>query len=467
MKTIKKANILIIDDDEGVVATLTRLVDIMEHDVDHAFNLKDGLDKISSTGFDIILLDVNLPDGNGLDIIDDIIKTPDPPQIIIMTAFSDPDGAELAIERGAWDYIEKPASPKRVRLQISRALQFQKQKKLSRTKNSLQSPDIIGTSKAMNFCFEQAAHIAPSEANVLITGETGTGKELFAKMIHENSTRQNNNFIVVDCSILTENFIESVLFGHEKGSFTGADRKRTGLIALANKGTLFLDEIGELPESIQSSFLRVLQEKKFRAVGGEQEIFSNFRVIAATNKDLDLMANENSFRSDLLYRIKTLSIELPAIRDRKEDIKDIAIFHKDRLCKQYEMESKELSSDFLEVLGEYDWPGNVREIVNTMESCILSARYEKILFSYHLPQKIRVKIARASVAKPFIPPEDKEKFTEKSSFLLPYKEVLEKTEKEYLVSLYSHTSGDIKQLTRISGISRAVLYRKLKKYRIH
>jgi len=467
VKPIKKANILIIDDDEGVVQTLTRLVDDMGYDRDHAFTLKDGLHKIYSRNFDIILLDVNLPDGNGLDIIDDIVKIPDHPQIIIMTAFSDPDGAELAIERGAWDYIEKPASPKRVKLQISRALQFQKQKIISQIHVLLKSPNIIGTSKAMKRCFEQAAHIANSDANVLITGETGTGKELFAKMIHENSNRQNNDFIVVDCSILTENFIESVLFGHEKGSYTGADRKRTGLITLANKGTLFLDEIGELPESIQSSFLRVLQEKKFRAVGGEQEIFSNFRVIAATNKDLDLMVHENRFRSDLLYRIKTLSIELPALRERKEDIKDIAIFHKNRLCRQYEMESKELSLDFLEILAEYDWPGNVREIVNTIESCILSARYEKILFSYHLPQKIRAKIARASIKKPFIPSEDKNKSTKQPNILLPYKEVLEKAEKEYLVSLYSHTSGDMKQLIGISGISRAVLYRKLKKYHIN
>ncbi|MCD4676232.1 MAG: sigma-54 dependent transcriptional regulator [Desulfobacula sp.] len=445
---------------------MSRLVEELGYNIDHAFTLNDGLDKIYSMNFDIILLDVNLPDGNGLEVIDDIIKMPVHPQIIIMTAFSDPDGAELAIESGAWDYIEKPASSKRLKLQISRALQFQEQKKISKAPVLLKSNNIIGNSKAIKLCLEQVAQIANSEANVLITGETGTGKELFARIIHENSSRQNNNFIVVDCSILTENFIESVLFGHEKGSFTGADNKRNGLVTLANNGTLFLDEIGELPKSIQVSFLRVLQEKKFRAVGGEQEIYSNFRVIAATNKDLDHMVYENRFRSDLLYRLKTLNIELPALRKRKEDIKDIAIFHNNQLCEQYEIAPKELSSDFLETLVKYDWPGNVRELVNTIESCILVAESENFLFAYHIPKKIRAKVTRSSITKSNIKPGNKNESHHPSNDLLKYKDVIEKTEKEYLASLYSHTNGDIKFMGQISGISRAVLYRKLKKHKL-
>ena len=464
MKPSHTANILIIDDDEGVVHTMSRLVETLGHEIDYAFTLNDGLNKIYSKKFDIILLDVNLPDGNGLEIIPDIVKMPVHPQIIIMTAFSDPDGAELAIESGAWDYIEKPASIKRLKLQISRALQFQEQKKVSKTPVLLTSNNIIGNGHAIRLCLEQVAQIANSDANVLITGETGTGKELFAKIIHENSSRRNHSFVVVDCSILTETFIESVLFGHEKGSFTGADKKRNGLVTLADNGTLFLDEIGELPKSIQASFLRVLQEKKFRAVGGEQELHSNFRVIAATNKNLDIMVNENGFRRDLLYRLKTLNIELPALKKRKEDIKDLAIFHKDRICRQYEIELKKLSSDFIEMLVKYEWPGNVRELVNTIESCILAAKSEKILFAYHLPQKIRAMVTRASITKS--KPNIKTESYSPTDISLKYKDVIEKTEKEYLTSLYSHTNGDIEQLCRISGISRAVLYRKLKKHHI-
>ncbi|MCD4674785.1 MAG: sigma-54 dependent transcriptional regulator [Desulfobacula sp.] len=460
------ANILIIDDDEGVIYTLSRLITDMGHEVDHAFTIKDGLSKVFASTFDLILLDVNLPDGSGLDIINDILCDSDHVQIIIMTAFSDPDGAGLAIESGAWDYIEKPASPQKFNLQISRALQFQEQKKLSANLVPLSAKNIMGKSKAITRCLEQAAQMARSDTNVLITGETGTGKELFAKIIHDKSTRGNDNFIVVDCSILTENFIESVLFGHEKGAFTGADKKRNGLVSLANNGTLFLDEVGELPQSIQSSFLRVLQEKKFRPVGSEQEISSNFRVIAATNKDLDQMVNEKKFRNDLLHRLKSFTIELPALRDIKEDIKEIALFHIKQFCNQYKVELKEPASDFFEMLVKHNWPGNTRELVNTMEICVSSNPFEKILFAYHLPQKIRAEIARSSLNRP-----KSDQFTEsndlpKSNRAYTLKDVLKNTEKNYLEKFYSQVSGDIVKLCRISGLSRSVLYRKLKKYHI-
>ncbi len=457
------ANILIIDDDKGVVHTLHRLVETLGHRLEHAYTLSDGLEKLYSTTYDILLLDVNLPDGSGLDIISDVMTLPLHPQIIIMTAFSDPDGAELAIELGAWDYLEKPIFSKRLKLQISRALQFQEQKRKSDVPVLMKPNSIIGKSKPLQRCLRQASQIANSDANVLITGETGTGKELFAKMIHDNSSRQDHVFIIVDCSLLSENLIESVLFGHEKGSFTGADRKRDGLITLANNGTLFLDEIGELPESVQSSFLRVLQEKKYRAVGGEQEITSNFRIIAATNRDLGRMVHEKKFRNDLLFRLKTCHIDLPALKNIKQDIWEIAHFYKDQFCKQYEMEPKELSSDFLEMLSEFDWPGNVRELVHTIESCILTAKNEKILFAYHLPQKLRAKVIRASIKQPRRRKTDKLK---SKNSLLKFNDVIENTEKEYLMTLYTETNGDLKKLIKISGISRAVLYRKLKKYNI-
>ncbi len=308
--------------------------------------------------------------------------------------------------------------------------------------------------------------MARSDTNVLITGETGTGKELFARIIHDLSARESDSFIVVDCSILTENFIESVLFGHEKGSFTGADKKRNGLVSLANNGTLFLDEIGELPQSIQSSFLRVLQEKKFRPVGSEQEISSNFRVIAATNQDLDQMVNEKKFRSDLLHRLKSFTMELPALRDIKDDIKEIALFHIKQFCNQYKVDLKEPDSDFFEMLVKYNWPGNVRELVNAMEICVSSNPLEKILFAYHLPKKIRSQIARSSLAKPkidqFFGIDDRHE--RDRSYTL--KNVLDNTEKNYLEKFYSQVNGDIKKMCQISGLSRSVLYRKLKNHNI-
>lgn len=450
---------------------MSRIVQTMGLEADYAYDLKTGLAIINretesgrsaGSGYDLVLLDVNLPDGNGLEIIGDILTRPLPPQIIIMTAYSDPDGAGLAIENGVWDYIQKPASTKDMRLHITRALQYQDQKKKAEGRIRFKADYILGESRAMDQCLGRAAQGARSEANVLITGETGTGKELFAKAIHENSARKDKNFIVVDCSILTENFIESVLFGHEKGAFTGAEKNRKGLVALAHGGTLFLDEVGELPESIQSSFLRVLQEHRFRPVGSEQEMSSDFRVICATNKDLEHMAREKRFRSDLLFRLNSFTLTLPPLRKRKGDVAVIAEYQLVRSCLKVKTEPKEMSPDFIEVLETYDWPGNVRELVNAVDMAVASAGNEPVIFGFHLPQGIRAKIKRASLKNecsgsghqrvsggPVNPP-------------LEYKAFMERMEKEYLESLYEKTRGDIQQIMEISGISRAVLYRKLK-----
>ncbi len=466
MKHITKEKILIIDDDEGVVKTISAILERMEIAVDFSFTLDEGFNRIDQSDFDVVLLDVNLPDGNGIDHIPHIIDREFPPLIIIMTAYSDPDGAELAIENGAWDYLQKPISSKDLRLQVSRAFQFQKQKKQTIKINTFEAPDIIGRSKAIQKSLIQASQIVNSDANVLITGDTGTGKELFAKAIHANSARRNGDFIVVDCSVLTENLIESVLFGHEKGSFTGADRQRKGLVALANGGTLFLDEVGELPVSIQSTFLRVLQEKTFRPVGSEKEMYSNFRVVCATNKNLDEMASKNYFRTDLLYRLKTFVLKLPALRNRGDDITLISKELVSKCCVAHDMLEKEISQDFLEVLQNYEWPGNVRELVNIIETSVASSHFENKLFAFHLPPKIRAQIVRSKIRK--IHTKAKEvKHEEQVLEPLNHSDFIKKTEKKYFESLYTFFAGDIKQLIKKTGLSRSVLYRKLKQYKIH
>ncbi len=470
MTDLEQSKILIVDDDDGVARTLTRIIQGMGLYADHAATLGEGMNKIQALAPDMVFLDVNLPDGSGLDVIAAIAARPDAPQVIIMTAFSDPDGAELAIESGAWDYIQKPASPKSIKLQILRALEYREQKQRSESFLFLKSHAVIGSGKPIQDCLKKTARIAGTDAHVLIYGETGTGKELFAKAIHENSTRQNGRFIVVDCSLLSENFIESVLFGHEKGAFTGADRKRNGLALLADGGTLFLDEVGELPEIIQSSLLRVIQEKKFRPVGSEEEIHSDFRVISATNRNLDQMVAEKKFRSDLLYRLKAFTLELPALRNRKGDIREIASHYTDVFCRRLKTERKALSEDFLETLEKYDWPGNVRELVNTMETCIASTPSENILFAYHLPLKIRAKATRSafrknkpeealSVGSP-CPEPGPDAFSQTP--LIPYKDALARMEKDYFTGLQARLNGNIREMCRVSGISRAALYRKLK-----
>jgi two-component system NtrC family response regulator len=289
-------------------------------------------------------------------------------------------------------------------LPVLRALEYrakksQKEKRLGLLKETFHV--VTGSSARMRACLDVVALASRSEANVLISGETGTGKELFAWAIHNNSARAKNQFVVVDCASLPPSLVESTLFGYEKGAFTGADRPHKGLIKRADGGTLFLDEVGELPLSIQKSFLRVLQERKFRPLGGEQEVLSDFRLIAATNRNLDQMAEHRQFRKDLLFRLRAFGIELPLLRERPEDIPEISEQHMKRLCRIYKTTEKGFSSDFFITLARYDWPGNVRELVNALERAISAAREEPILFPKHLPTYIRVQVARSKAIQCF------------------------------------------------------------------
>jgi two-component system, NtrC family, response regulator len=461
------ANVLIIDDDKLICETIANLVRRMGHQATCSFTLQDGLEESSSQLVDVVFLDVRLPDGNGLEVLPRIQASPSLPEVIIMTGYGDPDGAELAIKHGVWDYIQKPSTMDAMTLPLVRALQYREEKKASKAMMILKREGIIGNSPKMTASLDLLTQVASSNANVLITGETGTGKELFAVAIHKNSPRANKNFVVVDCAALPGNLVESILFGHEKGAYTGADRARDGLILQADGGTLFLDEVGELPLSLQKSFLRTLQERKFRPVGGKEEIESDFRLIAASNRNLDDMVRQGNFREDLLFRLRSFSIELPPLRERPEDIKNLVTYYTDVLCKRYEIEPKEFSPEFFDILISYPWPGNVRELINALERALVNGRYERILFPKHLPTHIRAQIARSSVSGK----ETAEiKITPSSKIFPKIQELREKAvnevEEKYLKDLISFTKGDIKEACRISGLSRSRLYLLLKKYNI-
>ena len=339
-------NILVVDDDAEICDAISSAVERMGHNPVCALTLDAGLKKARSGSFSVILLDVRLPDGDGLEALPELQKNSPSPEVIIMTGYGDPDGAELAIKNGAWDYLEKPISVKAIRLALSRALQYQKEKKQRVGPKSLDRGGIVGNSPALRECLDLVAHGAAMDINVLVTGETGTGKEIFASSIHENSPRAAENFVVVDCTALPKNLVESVLFGHEKGAYTGADSAKDGLIKQADKGTLFLDEIGELSLGVQKKFLRVLQERSYRPVGSKMEYKSDFRLIAATNKDLDSLVEMGLFREDLLFRIRTLTIALPPLKKRREDIKPLALHHISRLCEQYRTETEGVFAGF-------------------------------------------------------------------------------------------------------------------------
>ncbi len=464
------SNILIIDDDDMMCTTLTTLVERKGHSAISCMTLRDGLAAAGQEDFDVVFLDVKMPDGNGLDALPKIETSRSSPEVIIMTGYGDPNGAELAIKSGAWDYIEKGFSVKEITLSLERALQYRNEKKevqQARKAATLKRNNIVGSSVSLKACLDLVAQSAESDANVFITGETGTGKELFARAVHENSRRSKENFVVVDCTSLPETLVESLLFGHEKGSFTGADKAQDGLVRQAHKGTLFLDEVGELPLSLQKAFLRVLQEHRFRPLGSNREVESDFRLVAATNRDLDEMVKEGKFRSDLLFRLRSFIIELPPLRERRADIKDLTRYHIDKFCERYGLPTKGFSPEFLDTLGSYSWPGNVREFVNTIDRTLATARFEQTLFPKHLPSQIRVQVAQSSLEA--ANPEDVAagKPVQRLPKLQEFRDTIyAQAEKQYLQDLMEISGKDIPEACRISGLSQSRLYALLKKYSI-
>jgi len=482
------ANILIIDDEAYIRDVLSSRVERMGHVPAAAATLDQGIQILNRDGADLVFLDVNLPDGSGLEALPFIKQSPSAPEVVIITAVGSNAGAELAIKNGAWDYIAKPFKKEEIILLIRRTLDYRNARFNQHQAPMLNTDAIIGKSPLMKECIYQVAQSAANTANVLIQGETGTGKELFAKAIHDNCALTNDHYIVVDCAAMPEALTESVLFGHKKGAFTGADTSSEGLIKSADKGTLFLDEIGELPLSVQKAFLRVLQEKKFRPVGSSTEVTSDFRLISATNCDLDEMVDQGTFRKDLLHRLKTFSIDLPPLRQHKDDISNLVLHYMDKLCSKHRIPPKALLPDTLDVLISHDWPGNVRELINAIEKAILSEPDLPLLYPMFLPSRIRVSHANMELKEkkvlhtgvddvgsdlPIVPTMPFESVLslgdsrEGIPTLKTYRNTaLEKIETVYLRYLIQHTHRDLEEAAKISGISKNRLYFLIRKYNL-
>lgn len=465
------ARILVVDDEETICQTLTFVGQRAGHETVCARTLASGLQKATAEDFDVVLLDVRMPDGNGLEMLPKLAQTPSSPEIIIMTGFGDAQGAEMALNSGAWDYIEKGAPTKDITLSLMRALEYRKQK-LSLKQNdvvALKRDNIIGSSPSLTRCLDQVARAAASDTTVLILGETGCGKELFARAVHQNSKRADRQFVVVDCASLPETLAESILFGHEKGAFTGAEKASVGLIGEADGGTLFLDEVGELPLTVQKAFLRVLQERRYRPVGGHRELESDFRLVAATNRNLDQMSEAGQFRSDLLFRLRSFVINLPPLRKRSEDIKELARHYMDMFCERNGMSPKGSCPDFMETLLAYDWPGNIREFVNTIERAVISARSEPVLFAQHLPTSLRIKVAQSAVRRSATSEAPCEELSPGTlNKLKDFREsVYSKAEKQYLQELMTLAKNDIPSACCLSGLSQSRLYALLKTHDLH
>lgn len=468
------AKVLIIDDDPEFCRVFCRMAGQLGHAAVSVQRLGDGLLKVYSEAFDVVFLDVRMPDGNGLvDGLPQIREAPSCPEVIIITGFGSQDGAELAICSGAWDYLEKPASLERMMLALLRASQYREAKACRNTAMALKRGNIVGNSPGLAGCLDLVAQAAGSDVNVLIKGETGTGKELIAAAIHENSPRAAGNFVVVDCAALPESLIESMLFGHCRGAFTDATHDRVGLIKQADGGTLLLDEVGELPFAVQKAFLRVLQERRFRPLGSSREINSNFRLIAASNRDLYQMVKAGHFREDLFFRLQTITIAVPPLRSRVEDIRDLVLHQVHRICRYCRIDGKGISPDFIEALESYEWPGNVRELIHVIERTITLTRDEPTLYACHLPLHIRVKAARNSVShSPAAqkasdsPPTPGSAGTSGNHPLTTLQQARESAERQYLADLIRSVGRDIERCSRLSGLSRARFYQLLKKYEL-
>jgi two-component system NtrC family response regulator len=477
------AKILVIDDELLIRTMLSEVIGSLGHEVVVKENLTEGLATAKATCFDVIYLDVLLPDGNGLASINDIRLASSCPELIIMTGHATPDDAEIAVRHGVWEYLRKPFTVEHIVRSLTRVLAFREQKR-QQLKSSLKRDKIIGSSPSLMQALDLVAQAAATSVNTLVQGKTGTGKELFSRAIHDNSNRSSKPFVALDCASFTETLLESHLFGHKKGAFTGAAVDREGVLRAADGGTLFLDEIGELPMQQQSAFLRVLETKRFRPVGATKEITSDFRLVVATNKDLREMVRLGLFREDLLYRLRGLSITLPPLRERKEDLSELVTWWLNKRAESHGQQVKVVSDDFMETIMAYDWPGNVREFIHSMDRACTTVGQEAVLYSTHLPVELRVSVARAEtdkqLGKKFDAPRAPEPFysaqkqhpmgasspaSSVGGFVSQsLKEHRLTKEKEYIEGLLLHTNGDIKQAHILAGVSRGHLYELMKKH---
>ncbi|MFV2072778.1 MAG: sigma-54-dependent transcriptional regulator [Thermoanaerobaculales bacterium] len=378
-----RARILVVDDEKSIREFLTILLEQEGYEVASADTVKMGVERILGESFDLVMCDLKLPDGSGLQVLQEARKRQLRCPFIIITAHTTPQHALESLRAGAAEYLSKPFNVEDLKLILDKLLTPG-----SASEDRVDFPDFIGSSRAIRRILEMVPRLAATPSTVLITGESGTGKELLARAIHAFSAHANGPFLSVNCGALPEGLLESELFGHVRGSFTGAVRDHTGLFVEAKGGTLLLDEIGELKPPMQVKLLRVLQERKLRPVGGTQEVETDVRVLAATNRDLQRAVENDEFRGDLFYRLNVLHLHLPSLRQRTEDLPELARHFVERTCDRFGIPPKRLTADALRVLQAHPWPGNVRELENIIERTVALEETE-IISSGSLPEHLR------------------------------------------------------------------------------
>jgi len=449
--------VLVVEDDRAMRLVLRESLRNKGYYIEEAVSAEEALEKVKSEAFDLIIMDVKLPGISGIEAISKI-KDIDPDTIIIvMTAYGSKDIALKAIREGAYDYFNKPFRLEEMEIVVERALE---KRKLEHELNILRKKageglgfkGIVGKSAAMKGIMELVEKVAQLDSTVLITGESGTGKELIARAIHLKSKRKGKPFVTVNCAAIPENLLESELFGHERGSFTGASSQRIGKFELAHQGTILLDEIGDMSISIQAKLLRVLEQREIERIGGKRPIVVDVRVIASTNKDLTQSISEKRFREDLFFRLNVFPIMLPPLRERKEDIPLLTEHFIHDAGIRLGISIKGISKQAMELLLDYHFPGNVRELKNIIERAIILAQDEKIITSRHI-----------SFAMGGLKGVPKSEGIEKCISLVEAKDMLER---QLILDALKKTNGVQTEAARLLGLSPKNLWKKIKKHRI-
>ena len=455
-----QARILIVDDDEVSCQLFAEVLEGDGHRTHQAHSGEESLDRLRKESYDLLLVDVRMPGITGLEVTRTMRQEQPSLPVIVMTAFGSIETAVEAIQEGAYDYVSKPMNLEELKKIVSRALGQKKLRAQAGTKveqidGAEPQKTVIGRSPAMVEVFKMVARAAPTKSTVLILGESGTGKEVIARSIHQHSTRAQRPFVAVDCGALTETLLESELFGHVRGAFTGAVADKKGVFQEAHGGTCFLDEIGNISPNMQAKLLRVLQEEEVRPVGGKEWIKVDARVLAATNKDLDELMKNGVFREDLYYRLKVVTICLPPIRKRPEDIVALAQNFLRRYSQAAGKAITGISEEVMERLQKYSWPGNIRQLENVIEQAVVLSN-QPILTLEDLPQEIREGLA--STASYGGEGDEQFLFSDIPS--------LEEVKKRYVLYVMNRAQGNISRVAKMLEVDRRSLYRMLARWKI-
>ena len=444
-----KFKILIIDDEKNIREGLATALEMDGYNTVVAENGEKGLECVNKGDIDLVITDLRMPGISGEEVLQKITSEIPGLPVIVLTGHGSIDSAVSAMHSGAYDFLTKPLNLEHLSLVVKRALknrELQIQNKQLQEEISKSKPfeSIIGKSAEMQKIYQMIQKVAGSKASVLITGESGVGKELVAHAIHNLSPRKNNPLVIVNCSALSESLLESELFGHEKGAFTGAAARKRGRFELANGGTIFLDEIGEINQSIQVKILRVLQDKRFERVGGEETLEVDVRVIAATNRDLEEEIKKGNFREDLFYRLNVVHIHVPPLRDRKDDIPPLINEFMQEFAKENGKDIKNIDNHARAALYKYSWPGNIRQLKNCMESAVVMCSSDTITLN-DLPPTIKSESSA-------------------NSMQIPFGVTLEEAEKIIIQQTLAQNQGNKSKTAEVLGIGRKTLHRKLDEY---